>query len=73
MRTAQPALADELRDGLLQDLLASSLLLEYARRSLPIDGDQESEAMLTAAAAALHEDIERVRRLITRLQGHEAA
>jgi hypothetical protein len=73
VRTDSPALADELRDGLLQDLLASSLLLEHARRSLPIDGDPESEALLAAAAAALHEDIERVRRLIARLHGHEAA
>ncbi len=64
-------LAEELRDGLLQDLIAVALLLESARRGLR-DGSPEA-ASLDLAARRLGDDIEEVRSLIDRLQARDAA
>lgn len=67
----RPTLANELRDGLLQDLLAASLLLEAARNSL-VAGGEDAPDLVKTAADALHEDIERVRGLIARLREQAA-
>ncbi|GMU40794.1 MAG: hypothetical protein AMXMBFR23_16600 [Chloroflexota bacterium] len=64
-------LAEELRDGLLQDLLAVALLIESARRGLR-NGSPEA-ASLDLAAQRLVVDIEEVRSLIDRLQARDAA
>lgn len=64
-------LAEELRDGLLQDLIAVALLIESTRRGLR-DGSPEA-ASLDLAAQRLGVDIEEVRSLIDRLQARDAA
>lgn len=64
-------LALELRDGILQDLLAVALLVQGARRGVP-DGSPEA-ATLDLAAERLVTDIEELRGLIRRLQERDAA
>jgi hypothetical protein len=60
-------LADSLRDDLLQDLLAVSMLIEGARTR--VDGRKAPAAhgLLGEAGAAIRHDIETVSALISRL------
>lgn len=61
-------LAHGMRDGLLQDLLAVSMLIEGARIRADVS-ERERSLLLAEAAAALHGNIASVRALITRLCG----
>jgi len=66
-------LAWELRDGLLQDLVAVGLLIEGARRSLRDGGSfGDAEALLCQAAGRLHVDADEVRTAIARLRADAA-
>lgn len=60
-------LAYELRDGLLQDLLAVGLLIEGARRALGAEGG-EADALLERSARALQKDVATVRAMIDQLR-----
>lgn len=60
--------AHGVRDGLLQDLLAVSMLIEGARIRANVK-ESERALLLAEAAAALHGNIASVRALITRLRG----
>jgi len=73
--------AHQLRDGVLQDLLAVSMLIEAARRDLRLaaaeehEGSDESppassrvEALLERTALTLQTDIETVREVIDRIR-----
>ncbi len=67
------ALGDELRDGLLQDLVAVGLILRHLEESLSEDAARSS---LAAAARAIDDDVRAVRGIIDRLRttpGGEAA
>ncbi|MDO9444415.1 MAG: histidine kinase [Dehalococcoidia bacterium] len=66
-------LALELRDGLLQDLVATSLMIEVARRALPDGTSANARERLATAASTIQHDIEEVRRVIMRLQARAAA
>ncbi|MDP2329052.1 MAG: histidine kinase [Dehalococcoidia bacterium] len=66
-------LALELRDGLLQDLIAASLMIEVARRALTDGTPAEAEERLATAASTIQSDIDEVRRIIARLQQRAAA
>lgn len=66
-------LAMELRDGLLQDLIATSLMIEVARRALADGPSAEAEERLATAARTVQRDIEEVRRVIAQLQQRAAA
>ncbi|MEX2032621.1 MAG: histidine kinase [Dehalococcoidia bacterium] len=74
MSTNHSYLAYELRDGLLQDLVAVGLLLEAARRGLRAgDADRdvtavEAEALLEQAATAIQRDLNTLRSVIDRLR-----
>jgi signal transduction histidine kinase len=64
----QSRLAAELRDGLLQDLLAAGMLVTAARRALPDGPDAAGVGtLLEQSARTLDADVERVRALIDRL------
>lgn len=58
------ALATELRDGLLQDLVAAGMLVEVVRRSV---GDPDLNRTLEALARTLQGDQRCVRSVIDRL------
>lgn len=64
------ALASDLRDGLLQDLLAVSMLVERARISTEASAGDDARA-LDVAGATLRADIASMRALITQLRGDE--
>ncbi len=57
-------LSDEIRDGLLQDLVAVSLIL----RNLELAGTPETRDQIATANAAIQMDVEVVREIITRLK-----
>ena len=62
-------LPDELRDGLLQDLVAVGLVMTMASRSLPAsDGNHALRAALASATTTLDADLRAVRSLIDRLR-----
>ena len=63
---AEPSLlSDEIRDGLLQDLLAVALILrDVEQQAAP----GETRRRLAAASAALDADVRTVRALIARLR-----
>jgi len=62
---AEPSiLSDEIRDGLLQDLVAVSLMLRHLEQTGPV----ETRGRLATATAAIQQDIEVVRGLIDRLR-----
>ncbi len=70
---SETTLAYELRDGLLQDLIAVGMLIEGARRSLRDGGPAVSiEALLGSAGDALSSDVEDLRAAIERLQTYAA-
>lgn len=73
MPEPRSTLAVELRDGLLQDLIATSLMIEVARRALTEGTPAAAEERLASAASTIHRDIEEVRRMIARLQQRAAA
>lgn len=73
MPDLRSTLALELRDGLLQDLIATSLMIEVVRRALPDGTSAEAEERLATAARTIQRDIEEVRRIIARLQQRAAA
>lgn len=67
-------LAYELRDGLLQDLVAIGLLVEAARLTFR-EGDSgdgsaadRADALLAQAAATIEDDVQRLRSVIDRLR-----
>lgn len=62
--TEPSALSDEIRDGLLQDLVAVSLIL----RNLGETETPGARDQIAAATAAIKQDVEVVRDLITRLR-----
>jgi signal transduction histidine kinase len=74
MPTNHSYLAYELRDGLLQDLVAVGLLLEAARRGLRASDvardvtTLEAEALLEQAATAIQRDLSTLRSVIDRLR-----
>lgn len=68
MMRDQSYLAYELRDGLLQDLLAVGLLIEGARRALGAESNAEADALLERAARALQGDVATVRAMIDQLR-----
>ncbi len=57
-------LSNEIRDGLLQDLVAVGLLLRHFDQTLP----EEMRACLASASAAIDADVRLVRGLIDRLR-----
>ena len=57
-------LSNEIRDGLLQDLLAVGLILRRLEGAAPEDGRDE----IAAASAAIDEDVQVVRSIIDRLR-----
>jgi signal transduction histidine kinase len=62
-------LAYELRDGVLQDLVAIGLLIEAARTALNSGAPgQEVEALLDSAQTAAQTDLEVLRSMIDRLK-----
>jgi len=62
-------LAHRLRDGLLQDLVAITMLIENARRTLPQQADAaEVDAILQRAHEAAEGDIRELRALIDQLK-----
>jgi signal transduction histidine kinase len=63
------ALARELRDGLLQDLLAVSMLIEGARARAEERDTTTTHELLGEAETTVREDVRAVRALITRLGG----
>jgi signal transduction histidine kinase len=65
----RPELATELRDGLLQDLVAVGMIVEVARRVL--DGSDRAEmcSLLDSASQTIESDLERLRAVIDRLGG----
>lgn len=73
MPDLRSTLALELRDGLLQDLVATSLMIEVARRALTDGTPAEAQERLATAASTIQDDIEEVRRIIMRLQERAAA
>lgn len=63
--TAAPSeLSDEIRDGLLQDLLAVGLILRHLEQSATDDAG----ARIASASRAIDEDVRTVRCLIDRLK-----
>ena len=62
--TEPEVLSDEIRDGLLQDLVAVSLILRHLEQTSP----DESRKRLASASAAIEADVEVVRGLIDRLR-----
>lgn len=74
MRTDHSYLAYELRDGLLQDLVAVGLLVETARQGLRaspgVSGVSRAdiEAALEQAAATIEQDLRLLRSVIDRLR-----
>lgn len=71
MSTNSGYVAYELRDGLLQDLVAVALLIEAARRALrdgEPDAQERSDALLAQAAEALEADLSALRSVIDRLR-----
>lgn len=65
-------LACALRDGLLQDLLAVSMLIEGARRHVEDEGEAEAHELLSEASATVRANVSMVRMLITRLRAADA-
>ncbi len=62
-------LAYELRDGVLQDLVAIGLLIEAARAALRSDAPaEEVDAILARAQSAAQGDLESLRSMIDRLK-----
>ena len=57
-------LSDELRDGILQDLLAVGMIL----RQLEQTSAEDAARRLASASAAIDEDVRAVRGLVTRLK-----
>jgi signal transduction histidine kinase len=74
MATNHSYLAYELRDGLLQDLVAVGLLVETARRGLREGRGAadlpraDVESALEQAAAAIAQDLQSLRSVIDRLR-----
>lgn len=65
---SDPTLACELRDGLLQDLLAVGLLIEGARACLRDGSTDEAELLLSHAATAVGCGVEELRAVIGRVR-----
>ncbi len=62
-------LGDELRDGVLQDLVAIGLLIEAARGALRAGAPLEDvDAILTRAQATARCDLDQLRSMIDRLK-----
>jgi signal transduction histidine kinase len=74
MPTNHSYLAYELRDGLLQDLVAVGLLVETARRGLRASRGAsdvrraDAESALEQAAATIEQDLRALRSVIDRLR-----
>ena len=78
MAPDQRYLAYELRDGILQDLVAIGLLVEAARQVLREDADgradgqeereDRADALLARAAATIEGDLQMLRSVIDRLR-----
>lgn len=71
MSTNTGYLAYELRDGLLQDLVAVGLLIEAARQALrddDPDAQARADALLAQAADAVEADLGALRAVIDRLR-----
>lgn len=67
-------LAWQLRDGLLQDLVAVGMLIEGARRAIrDEDSAERVDVLLRHAAEALSGDLDDVRAAIDRLLAESAA
>ena len=62
--TKPSILSDELRDGILQDLLAVGMIL----RQLEDTSTEDAARRLASASAAIDADVRAVRGLITRLK-----
>lgn len=72
MHGQQTGLATELRDGLLQDLVAMSMLIEGVRRQLGTHDTTEAGVLLGHVASVLDENIDDVREMIDRLRPRAA-
>lgn len=72
MHGRETGLATELRDGLLQDLVAVSMLIEGVRRQLGTDDNSEASVLLGHVASVLNTNIEDVREVIDRLRPRAA-
>ena len=59
--------AETLRDGILQDLIAVSIMLKDVERALACG--EESAALVRRASATLEEDLTGLRHLIRTLEG----
>ena len=65
-KVAEPTeLSDEIRDGLLQDLLAVGLILRDLEQRAP---SEDAAHQLASASRAIDEDVRTVRVLIDRLR-----
>lgn len=74
MRANESPVAFELRDGLLQDLIAVGMLVEGARNALRDGQSAENvDALLELASTTIQCDMTAVRGLIDRLRGAAAA
>lgn len=68
MTPTTTAVATELRDGLLQDLVALGLMLKIVERSLAEPSPAAGSA-LAAAGSVIETNLERLRAVIDRLGG----
>lgn len=67
MTPMRPEVATELRDGLLQDLVAVGIIVSMARRSLNDGAAGEACSLLDSAQHTIETDLERLRSVIDRL------